>query len=209
MTEDTAQAPPPGTDAVPAPDSRLVSLAVKTVLVLAVFFFLVSLVQLSYLHWTLQKTLPSGVPGFAERILNAPDPGDIARQKLAVASLLESEAIVRRHENAHVTQMGHLWIRYLGSVTGMIMAVIGSVFILARVRTPGRSEISGEYQNFKLAMASASPGLILVVLGCLMMTIAVLSQNTSTVTDGALYAPFAGSGSAGTEFTVPNLPSQP
>lgn len=185
-----------------------VSLAIKTVLVLAVFFFIVSLAQMSYLHWTLKNVVASGVPDFATRIMDSSAPGDTSQNQLAVAALLESEAIVRRHENAQVTQMGHLWIRYLGSVTGMIMAVIGSVFILARIQTPERSNISGEFQNFKLAIASASPGLILAVLGCIMMTISVLSQHESTVTDGALYAPFASGNNATVAFRPPELPQK-
>lgn len=189
-------------------DPALVRLAVRTVLVLAVFFFVVSLIQLSYLHWSLRQSADSMVPGFAERILQAAGPEDTDVRQLAVAAQLESEAIFRRHENAQVTQMGHLWIRYLGSVTGMIIAVIGSVFILARVDIPDRAEVSGEFQSFKIVLASASPGLVLVVMGCAMMSIAVLSQNTSTVTDGALYAPFAG-GSAGSSGSYSPPDDQP
>jgi preprotein translocase subunit SecG len=189
-------------------DPVLVRLAVRTVLVLAIFFFVVSLVQLSYLHWSLRQSADSMVPQFAKHILQAAGPQDTDVLQLAVAAQLESEAIFRRHENAQVTQMGHLWIRYLGSMTGMIIAVIGSTFILARVNIPDRAEVSGEFQNLKIVLASASPGLVLVILGCVMMSIAVLSQNTSTVTDGALYAPFAG-GSAGSSsaFQPPGIPA--
>ncbi len=198
--------------AAPDRQQRLLPLAVWAVIGLGVFFFLVTLSQLTYLHWELRKPQASQVAAYARQVLETAEPGDVTQLQLALSAQLESEAIARRYDGASVILMGHLWIRYLGFITGMIMAVIGSTFILARVRAPGQSQLGAEGGGVKLTLASASPGLILAALGSVMMVVTVLAQQTTNVSDSALYRPFALPGAGPSRpfeppATLPNAPA--
>ena len=57
-----------------------------------------------------------------------------------------------------------VWTRQLGFVTGMILTIVGAVFIVGQFSSPG-TEISGEGQGFKGSLETSSPGIVLTVLG--------------------------------------------
>lgn len=172
---------------------RLLPLMVRAVVVLAVFFFVVTLGQLSYIHWQLRQTRESTIPVAVSELTAAPvDPEpNLARAWLGIAALLEEEAMARRYDMASVTLMAHIWIRYMGFVTGMIMAVIGAVFILGKLRDQQSTQLGAEAKDIKLSLTSASPGLVLATLGATLMIVTVLAQQTTEVNDGSIYRPFA------------------
>ncbi|GGO80013.1 hypothetical protein GCM10011348_15750 [Marinobacterium nitratireducens] len=87
--------------------------------------------------------------------------------------------------------MAHLWIRYLGFITGMIMAVLGSVFILGKLRDSEASKLGAETSALKVSLTSASPGALLAVLGSAMMVTTIIAQQETNVRDLSLYRPFA------------------
>lgn len=172
---------------------RLLPLMVRVVLALAVFFFLISLVQLTFLHWQLGQQSSSLVPEWAGGLVAVDDgaTADPQTAKLGLAALLESEVTSRRYQMASVIMMAHIWIRYLGFVTGMAIAIIGSVFILGKLREPSTSLVGAEAQGIKLSLTSASPGLVLATLGTALMIVTVLARQEMQVRDTSLYSPFA------------------
>lgn len=171
---------------------RLLPLMVRMIVVLALFFFAVTLGQLTYLHLELTQPKESRIPASAAQLVDQSRPfeGDREAMQLGLAALLESEAMARRYEMAGVVLSAHIWIRYLGFVTGMIMAIIGSVFILGKLRDPESSQLSAESKGAKVSLTSASPGLVLATLGVALIVVTVLAQQETKVTDEPLYAPF-------------------
>jgi hypothetical protein len=100
--------------------------------------------------------------------------------------ILEGNSLERRYHQANVLLMSRVWLRYLGFLTGMILSLVGSVFVLGKMReqaTVGSAEGGG----WKLAVNSTSPGLILAVLGTVLMVIALVTNPAVKVSDGRAY----------------------
>lgn len=105
---------------------------------------------------------------------------------MKVAALLEEQLIARRYHQANVSLLLRASIKYVGFVTGMVLAIVGAVFILGRL-SAGMSELSAEGAGWKLGLKSMSPGLILAGLGTALI-IATLYVNPPTgVTDSPVY----------------------
>jgi hypothetical protein len=168
---------------------RFLPLMTGTLIVLSVFFFLSSLGQLSYLHTAIRTTPDLDTEAVSEDI-EALAGGETEAEReafrLALLSRLELHTIARRYHIAHVALMASVWVKYLGFVTGMILSVVGAVFILGKLRTP-KSEIGAEVASIRYHVRSASPGIILAALGVALMLTTVVTRYSVRVTDKAVY----------------------
>jgi hypothetical protein len=99
---------------------------------------------------------------------------------------LEGHAIYRRYHQASLVLMSRVWIIYLGFVTGMILALVGAAFILGKIREP-TSALGADSAVWKFSITSASPGLILAVLGTVLMVTTMAIRAEVDVTDAPLY----------------------
>jgi hypothetical protein len=169
---------------------RLLPLMTRIVVGLALFFFVSSLVQLLYLHWDIsQSPQPDLRP--AESLLSGSQAWS-AEQRMAgyreqSIVLLELHAMQRRYHQANVLLMSRVWICYLGFVTGMILAFVGSVFILGKLEVPPTS-VGGEVASqLKYEIQSSSPGIILSALGVVLMIASIVVDHRIDVQDRPLY----------------------
>ncbi len=91
--------------------------------------------------------------------------------------LIERETLYRRYNTTHSILFTQMLTRYFGFLTGMMLAMVGAVFILGKLQEE-MSDLSGEASSVKLSVKSASPGIILVVLGtALLITTMVMGSN--------------------------------
>ena len=100
---------------------------------------------------------------------------------------MEEHGINRRYKQGGVLLMSRIYIKYLGFFTGMILAIVGSIFIISRLREDV-SELEGSIQEknrFKLV--SSSPGIIFGVLGTTLMMATILKHSEINVKDMPLY----------------------
>lgn len=168
---------------------RLLPLMVRMIVGLTAFFFLATLVQLVYLHRTIQfgPTLQAA-EGLAliGRASSDAMPNPLAAAELKRGFLLEVYAIDRRYHQGNVLLMSRVWTRYLGFSTGMILAMVGSIFILGKLREPS-TELDVEQASMKLSVKSASPGIILAVLGVALMLTTIITHHEISVVDRPLY----------------------
>lgn len=102
------------------------------------------------------------------------------------AVLLEVYTINRRYHQANVALLVRASVKYLGFLTGMLMSLVGAVFVLGRL-TEASSQLAAEGVFGKLTIATVSPGLILAVLGTILMLTTVLVNPPTDVTDGNVY----------------------
>jgi hypothetical protein len=182
---------------------RLLPLMVGMLVALTAFFFVASFVQLYYLQTRIEqaprldlspamaslddfeKDLKSGSAnddaGFESRF-------EYARWKML--SLLEANALQRRYHQAGVLLISRIWTRYLGFVTGTILALVGAAFILGKLRETN-SSLGAESALWKVSMTSASPGLILATLGTLLMLATLATNLEMQVNDGPVYLPLS------------------
>lgn len=110
--------------------------------------------------------------------------GECLRWKVAV--LLEEHTVNRRYHQANVALLVRVSVKYLGFLTGMLMSLVGAVFVLGQLRDPG-SKLAVEGSGLKGALDTSSPGLILAFLGTLLMLATVFVNPPTDVSDGNVY----------------------
>jgi uncharacterized membrane protein len=173
---------------------NLLPFLIRFVTVLAAFFFFASFVQLYYLHREI-TTAPSF--GLSAQARDIPLTGsETPNQRLAIfrfrtASELEVQLVARRYRHASVLLLGRVWALYLGFVTGMILSLMGAVFVLAKLRET-ETEVSAQAAGARYAIKSASPGIIMAVLGVVLMMTTILTNHRIDVLDAATYLQFDG-----------------
>lgn len=112
--------------------------------------------------------------------------GGLAYVKWRALVLLEREAMNKRHDHAKTIIFARMWTRYVGFITGMILAIVGAVFILGKLQEES-SELSGETSLIKFSLKSASPGIILAMLGTILLLTTLAVNFETKVEDGNLY----------------------
>ena len=135
-----------------------------TILVsLTVFFFWATFHQLGELNRRIESgpTVDSNaLLGQTACIGNNFTPGCLAMTRMNRALMLEATLIARRHHQADVNLMASVWSRYLGFITGMILALVGAAFTLGQLRDKG-TKIEAGASSAKATLTSASPGIVM------------------------------------------------
>lgn len=166
---------------------RLLPFMISMLSVLTLFFFIASLIQIYYLQSRIEQSPELDLnPALSmlEGAATAGDKLDYARWK--TLSILEGNALQRRYHQANALLMSRVWTRYLGFVTGMILAMVGAAFILGKLREP-YSKLDADSALWKFSITSASPGLILAVLGTILMLTTMVTHFEIEVRDVPLY----------------------
>lgn len=193
---------------------RLLPLMAGMIIALSVFFFLVTFGQLAFLQWSilrsppidlgppLSETLPTGELEFAELY---------QVRQFEILAAMERAIAEKRYHHQSVLIMSGLWLRYLGFVTGMILALIGASFILGKLREP-EQELEGKFSQVSMSLRTTSPGIILAVLGVILMVATLTDKDVYNVTDPNIYLPRSGivsGASPGAEEDRLTLPATP
>ncbi|MDH3890065.1 MAG: hypothetical protein OEV49_03195 [candidate division Zixibacteria bacterium] len=98
---------------------------------------------------------------------------------------LEEQALTKRYDQARSVLLFSIYTRFLGFYTGMILALVGTLFVLGKIEDSG-SEIEVE-GAFGKAMAQGSPGIIMAVLGTVLMLTTIVKEFEIQVTDLPLF----------------------
>lgn len=171
---------------------RLLPFAIASISLMAVFFFVSSLIQLGRLSETIAYQPDSSVSvalAASERANPAlATEGEHLRWKTLV--MLEKEALARRYTQVNATLMLRAWTRHLGFLTGMILAFVGAIFILAKL-SETETQLSLESAGAKGALATSSPGLVLAVLGTVLMIVTLTVNFEFSTRDLPVYLPGA------------------
>lgn len=165
---------------------------------LTLFFFVATLVQVVRLNERIETTPRLD----ASTLLAATTCGSTrsdaaceAERRLFVAVALEAHTIALRHHEASVLLMAALWSRYVGFVTGMILALVGAAFILGKLSDTGTNvSVIGDGAAARLALATASPGIVMVIAGVVLMTLTITTLQQFGTRDAAIY--FSGTNAA-------------
>jgi hypothetical protein len=168
---------------------RLLPTMVNLLIGLTLFFFATTLAQMAYLHWSILEYPALEISSAAsEKLLESATTFEEQERALQTEILIEMEAYViqRRYHHASVALMAGLWIRYLGFITGMILALVGASFILGKLREPA-TELTGKTSGMDFSLKSASPGIILAVLGVILMFTTIVNQDVYEVQDAPVY----------------------
>jgi hypothetical protein len=170
---------------------RLLPVMVGVLIGLAAFFFIATLAQMAYLERSI-----SDVPSVILPPLSASDEAleatganaAISARQLEILAAMEAYLVERRYHQASVLLMAGLWTRYLGFITGMVLALVGASFILGKLEGPP-SELEGKGAGIEGSLKTASPGIILVVLGAALMLATIVNRDTYETRDVSVYLP--------------------
>ena len=169
--------------------AKLLPFMVRMVISLTLFFFLASCIQLIYLHLSILKVPVLNIGESLSRLSMKSDANfdDVLKaEKLNAIIRLEAHSLQRHYHQANVLLMSRVWIRYLGFVTGMILSLVGAAFILGKLQIP-TSELNAKANLVELSFRSASPGLILTILGVTLMLTTIITHHNIETTDSAVY----------------------
>jgi hypothetical protein len=172
----------------------LLPLMIRMLVGLTVFFFLASLVQLYLLNQRIKETPQIDIEKYIAPVnelagqenISFAGKQDYARWR--VAAILEGNALQRRYHQAGVLLVSRIWTRYLGFVTGTILALMGAAFILGKLRESG-SHFGAESNLWKISVTSASPGIILAILGTGLMLATMATKLEMQIYDAPSYLP--------------------
>jgi len=107
--------------------------------------------------------------------------------KLYTYTRMEEHSINLRYNQAAVSIMSGIYTKYLGFFTGMILAIVGAVFIISKLREDSSELDATVQEKLKLRLVSSSPGVIFGVLGTALMIITVIKKTEVGVKDMPLY----------------------
>jgi hypothetical protein len=169
---------------------RLLPVMVAMIVVLTVFFFGASLYQLYFVHQRINDCPQLGLESVLKEInldqKQHVDGNFLELTRWKTLALLEGHTLQRRYHQANALLMARVWVRYLGFVTGMILALVGAVFVLGKLREPP-STLRARGSGFAGSISTTSPGLILTCLGTILMLTTILTHHHIDVKDGPLY----------------------
>jgi len=146
---------------------------------MAAFFFAASLWQLHVLQREIRHPQ-------LDLAASLSADGETLPLELRARLLLESDLIERRYRQANAVILARVWTRYLGFLTGMVLALVGAVFVLGRLQE-SQTEVGAEAATFKGSIATSSPGLVLAFLGTVLMAISLVVEFEIETKDAATY----------------------
>ena len=95
--------------------------------------------------------------------------------QLQTMAVLESNAMESRYHQATMALLIRICIVFLGFLTGMVLALVGAAFILGKLRDPS-SNLNAQAAMWKVSLTTASPGLVLVLLGTTLMLATIMAR---------------------------------
>jgi hypothetical protein len=167
---------------------RLLPFMTRFVVVMAVGFFVFSGLHIYQVTRFIQRGDGLNVRSIIQNEIAKPTgqaltPDEVTEHSLL---LLEADALDKRYHQAGGLLMSRIWSRQLAFITGMVMAFVGAVFILGKL-SEDRSEASGGAGEWKVAISSASPGIILSFFGTVLLVSSLFVRATLDVSDGPAY----------------------
>ena len=159
--------------------NKLLPYMIGAVIFFAVFFLFASMYQLYSLKMEIESE-----PQIQSDYLFSSDV-DFDRQRWNSLVALEVHVLQQRYHQANISIMSRLWVRYLGFVTGMILAFMGAVFIVGKLREGATIDVEGE--GLKANLATQSPGIVLAFLGVVLMVVTIVVHHRVDVRDKPTY----------------------
>lgn len=127
------------------------------------------------------------IPTEADSALNAKLKGDLDYIRWITLARLEEKSLDRRYSQGGLLLVSRIFTKYLGFFTGMILAIVGAVFIIGKLQESS-SDIEGAIgEQMKLKIVSSSPGIIFGVLGTVLMLSTILQHAEISVKDQPLF----------------------
>jgi hypothetical protein len=165
--------------------NRIIPVVIVIPVVFLIFFIVVSIIQLHEINLRIEEGQSKAVKEILSKALI--DKGRSEQfNKFIILATLEEESLDERYRQGHYTLVSRSFKQFLGFFTGIIMVIVGSVFILLKLKEKVNLDVSQE-SSLKGSLNTSSPGVAFGVIGAILISIASLSKNTITIRDSGLY----------------------
>lgn len=151
---------------------------ILVVLATAIFFFTSTWVQFRTIETAILQPGSSSLAATLDRYEAGPPPS-LDYLKWKNLALIDEQAAHNRTAQASATLLVNVWTRYLGFVTGMVLAITGATFIMARL-SEGPTALAANNAGLGATLSTSSPGIVLAVLGTVLMLAAMTIRYTQS-----------------------------
>lgn len=158
----------------------------RAIAVMGLLFFLSSFVQIHLMHVELQTAPEVEEASASLDDLESPAKAELMRWNALVT--LERETLRAREQATNAVILRQASLLNLGFLTGMVLCLVGAVFVLGRLQEPATS-LSGETPQLKVALNTSSPGIVLVVLGAGLICATLFHHYQFNLPDKTVYLP--------------------
>ena len=127
------------------------------------------------------------IPFPSDTALSANLKGNMDYIRWITLARMEEKSLDRRYSQGGLLLASRIFTKYLGFFTGMILAIVGAVFIIGKLQESS-SDIEGAMgDQMKLKIVSSSPGIIFGVLGTVLMLSTILQHSEIELKDQPLF----------------------
>lgn len=168
---------------------RLRPVMVAVLGALTAFFIVIGYLQFALLDRVLDSGPQLDVAAFMQdtELREGMTPADrLEAVRWKQLAMLEAHLQQQQYHQGKLYVVVRIWMRFLGFVVGMTMALLGAAFILGKLREEA-TNIELKSADIRLSLLSTSPGIILAVLGTALMAIAMLASADINVSHNAVY----------------------
>src|SRR4051812_22996176 len=132
---------------------RLLPFMIGFVVVMAATFFIFSGLHLHQVTSFIEVEHGQNIRALIESEISKPTAEKLNSDEVTQHALLllEADTLDKRYHQASALLMSRIWSRQLAFMTGMVMAFLGSVFILGKL-SESASQISGGDDRWKIAI---------------------------------------------------------
>lgn len=165
--------------------NRLIPVVILFPVLFLILFIIVSMVQLREINKRIEEGQSQTI---REMLKSTLDSGAVSEYQLQFMTLavLEEESLSERYRQGHYSLVSRSFKQYLGFFTGIILVIVGSVFVLLKLKEQV-DLAANQAETWKISLVTSSPGLAFAVVGAVLIGIASISQDTISVRDTGLY----------------------
>ena len=165
--------------------NRIIPVVIGIPVLFLILFIIVSMVQLHQINSRIEE----GQSQVVKEMLNRTTPNNSlseSHRMFLTLAVLEEESLSERYRQGHYSLVSRSFKQFLGFFTGIMMVIVGSVFVLLKLREEIDTDVSkGETWKFKLV--TNSPGVVFGILGTILISFASGTKDTISVRDSGLY----------------------
>ncbi|MET3654768.1 hypothetical protein [Dyella japonica] len=166
---------------------KLLPFITRSIAVMGFLFFVSSFLQLHLMYLEL-KVDPIVGPSMIAASEKASSTASADALHWDGLLALEHETLIDRTKSLNAVILRQASLLHLGFLTGMVLCLVGAIFVLGQLRTP-ESTLSGEGHGIKLALNTSSPGIVLAALGCGLMCLTLFHRYQFNLPDKTVYLP--------------------
>jgi hypothetical protein len=164
---------------------KIVPFVIVIPVLFLILFIVVSMLQLRDINSRIEEGKSQTIKEMITRIHDRDTLSETYNQFLTLAEL-EEESLSERYRQGHYSLVSRSFKQYLGFFTGIIMVIVGSLFVLLKLREQIDTNAS-RGEGWKFSLVTNSPGVVFGIVGAVLISIALKINDRINVTDSGLY----------------------